>query len=85
MARMTYFTDSKLRAFRLRIGKTSAEVGRACDVSQSTITRIELGDSAPQLETAIRILKWADVQAKRHNVPKCHRLEKTDLLPGSFV
>lgn len=76
-------TNLRLRAFRRKIGATAGEVADATGLSQTTVTRIELGEVSPQLETATRILSFCDEAARRYRVPVAERITATDLLPGN--
>ena len=71
----------KLREFRQRVGATAQDVADATGLACTTITRIELGDVQPMYSSAVRILAWADEQAKVNRVPRNMRVTTEDLLP----
>ncbi len=83
---MTHPTNSRLRAFRQLVSErggdgSAADVAEAVGVAPTTITRIELGERSPNLDTAMRILAWCDRAAKAHRIPKVSRVQPEDLLP----
>ena len=74
--------DSKLRRFRKRLGVTSTEAADLCGINQSTLIRIELGQTDPVLSTALRVQAWMDGEARRCRVPRAERVDLADLVPA---
>jgi predicted transcriptional regulator len=71
----------KLRDFRHTVGQTSHQVAKKVGINQSTLVRLELGQTDPKLSTALRLVAWADDEAKRQRVPRARRLDLGDLVP----
>lgn len=72
---------SRLRSFRRIVGDTAKDVAEITGLSQTTVTRIELGEVSPQHETATRLLAYCDQRARKYRVPIRDRVTSDDLLP----
>ena len=75
-------THLRLRSFRKIVGDTAQDVAEITGLSQTTVTRIELGEVSPQHETATRLLAYCDQRARKYRVPIRDRITSDDLLPS---